>query len=205
MPAELDAENAGHHEYYFLPLLLGVAGIVALSASRRSRRISFATLVLFLMAGAAIAFYLNQSPGEPRERDYAFGGSIMAFCGWIAFGAAAIVAIPRRRALRVLVAAALCGVPLLMLCENIPDHDRHLRTAARDLPRNLLLSLDRDAILFTNGDNLTFPLWYLQEVEGVRRDVRVINLNYLSTSWYAHQLMQSSGEGLPVSTTARPV
>lgn len=205
MPTELGSGNAGHHEYYFLPLLLGIAGIVALAIrGRRGRRLSFAILVLFLMAGAAIAFYLNQSPGEPRERDYAFGGSVMAFGGWIAFGAAAICALPRRKTLRALAAAALCGVPVLMLCENIPDHDRHLRTAGRDLPRNILLSLEPNAILFTNGDNLTFPLWYLQEVEGVRQDVRVINLNYLSTPWYAHQLMQPTAGAQPVPTTARP-
>ena len=171
------------------------------------------TFVLFFMTGIAIVIYLNQTPGEPRERDYAFAGSFYAFAIWIGVGVMMICkwigqifdrfALKSHHATIVAVAIGLV-VPLQMLSQTADDHDRSGRKAARDYAVNYLESLEPNAILFLNGDNFTFPLWYVQEVEGIRRDVRIINLAYLTTDWYAIQLMQPAYEAPPVPTIAEP-
>ena len=149
------------------------------------------------MTGLAITVYLNQDPGEPRERDYSFLGSYLAFSIWIGFGALLIA-----RRLRSLWGFAISlAVVAWMGFENYDDHDRSNRYAARYFARNMLESLEKNGILFVNGDNYTFPLWYAQEVEGVRRDVRIINLAYLQTPVYAANQMKDWREAPAVQTT----
>lgn len=217
MPAELGRENPGRNAYYALPLILGIVGIIALQRRRirrglAGRRANAVILTLFLMTGIAIVFYLNQDPGEPRERDYSFLGSFLAFALWICAGIAELLNIILNSKVRTLkfgkvifyMAAGLLllAMPVMMLAVNYDDHDRSHRSGPADYAANLLNSLDKDAILFLEGDNYTFPVWYAQEVEGVRRDVRVINISYLGTPWYVAQLMQPGEISRPVEMTA---
>jgi hypothetical protein len=160
--------------------------------------------MLFLMTGLAIVVYLNQYPFQPRERDYAYAGSFYTFAIWIGLGALGFSEAIRKNLPGLLGPAAvtlvcLVCVPGLMALENWDDHDRSGRYTARDFAYNYLNSCAPDAILFTNGDNDTFPLWYLQEVEGVRTDVRVVNLSYLSADWYIQQVARKAydSEALP--------
>ena len=202
------SERSGQNAYYFLPLLLGLLGL-AFHIQRDWRR-ALAVGVLFLVTGVGIILYLNQTPFQPRERDYSYVASFFAFSLWIGLGATGLVewvsealsasAASARRTAGVAVAlAALVAVPGWMTVENWDDHDRSGRRIATDFARNLLESTAPNAILFTNGDNDTFPLWYLQEVEGVRRDVRVVNLSLLNTPWYIRQLRdQASRESDPI-------
>lgn len=195
LPPELGIENEGRNVYWCLPFLLGLVGIIWLFKSSRSfsqqrmHRIALVTLVLFLLTGIAIVFYLNQTPGEPRERDYSFMGSFWAFALWIAFGMLFLLHSIHKKWGRVVMLVAVCAVPLWMLAENYRDHDRSHRYATFDYASNLLESLDEDAILFVDGDNYIFPLWFAQEVMGVRRDVTVICNAYLGSDWYVRQLM----------------
>lgn len=200
LPAAAGADNPGRNVYWCLPLLLGLLGIGwLLKSRRRGIAVCAVTGVLFVMTGIAIVIYLNQDPGEPRERDYSFLGSFWAYCIWIGFGAVMIA----RRFRSVWGFALPLAVVAWMGFENLDDHDRSGRTAARDFAVNILESVGPQGILFVNGDNYTFPLWYAQEVEGVRRDVRVINLSYLSTPVYAANLMKQWRESAPVPTTLR--
>jgi hypothetical protein len=186
-------ENKGHNTYYLLPLLLGIIGLL-FQTMRGDKGIQgfWITFLLFFMTGLAIVLYLNQTPFQPRERDYAYAGSFYAFAIWIGLGVAGIVEalkkfLPHTPA--ALATSLLClGVPVLMACQNWDDHDRSNRYTCRDFAKNYLSSCDRNAILFTNGDNDTFPLWYVQEVEGFRTDVRVCNLSYFQTDWYVSQM-----------------
>ncbi|MFO7313302.1 DUF2723 domain-containing protein [Rhodothermus marinus] len=188
------SERASRNVYYALPLLLGLLGM-AFHFNHDWRR-AFSVLVLFLVTGVGIILYLNQTPLQPRERDYSYVGSFFAFSLWVGIGAAGLLEILRDRLKETLRRPLLWGaavvifaaVPLHMLLQNYDDHDRSGRYVARDYAWNLLMSLDDNAIVFTNGDNDTYPLWYLQEVEGVRQDVRVANLSLLNTSWYIKQL-----------------
>lgn len=196
LPPELGSDNEGRNVYFAIPFILGVIGLVWLfygvrrpSLSIRMRRVAWASLVLFLMTGVAIVFYLNQSPGEPRERDYSFLGSFWTFALWIAFGMLALLRCPKRRWVRRVALIAVCSVPCWMLAENWSDHNRSNRSATLDFASNLLESLDEDAILFVDGDNYIFPLWFAQEVMGVRLDVSVICGAYLNCDWYVRQLM----------------
>ncbi|MDE7349974.1 MAG: DUF2723 domain-containing protein [Muribaculaceae bacterium] len=196
LPPELGKENDGRNVYWCIPFLLGVVGIVWLFRgsrkgllSLRMRRTAWVSLVLFLMTGIAIVFYLNQSPGEPRERDYSFMGSFWTFALWIAFGMLLILRSVRRSWARGAAVALVCAVPLWMLAQNWRDHDRSHRSATLDYASNLLESLDEDAILFVDGDNYIFPLWFAQEVMGIRRDVTVVCNAYLGSDWYVCQLM----------------
>lgn len=166
---------AGHHAYYLLPLLLGVVG--ACYHFRHNRRAFWVVLVLFLVSGVGLSVYLNHPAYEPRERDYAYVLSFYAFCLWIGAGAVAVVASVRRSAAKVVAVPLLFGVPLLMACQNWSDHDRSHRYIARDTASNILNSCENNAILLTWGDNDTFPLWYVQQVEGCRTDVQVYNVN----------------------------
>ena len=165
--------------------------------------------LLFLLTGLAIVLYLNQTPYQPRERDYAYAGSFYAFSIWIGLGVLAIIKffdkyIPKTVA-AVVVTICCLGVPALMAQQNWDDHDRSGRYTARDFGQNYLASCKENAIIFTNGDNDTFPLWYNQEVEGNRTDVRVCNLSYLQTDWYIGQMKRGAYKSapLPISWQAK--
>lgn len=195
LPDELK-NNKGHNVYYALPLLLGLLGLFwqAFRGKKGSQQF-WVVFFLFFMTGIAIVLYLNQTPSQPRERDYAYAGSFYAFAIWIGMGVAAIIEWLRRVKLEGSVVAAIVSavcvlVPVQMASQNWDDHDRSGRYACRDFGQNYLNSLQAEGnpIIFTNGDNDTFPLWYNQDTEGVRQDARVCNLSYLQTDWYIDQM-----------------
>ncbi|MDE6272497.1 MAG: DUF2723 domain-containing protein [Muribaculaceae bacterium] len=213
LPEDLGSKNKGNNKYYLLPLILGLIGLIWQSfAGDRGIEQFWVVFFLFFMTGIAIVLYLNQTPGQPRERDYAFAGSFYAFAIWIGMGVAGLTRLlemwMKQRKERRYAAAVACvvglAVPVQMVSQTWDDHDRSGRYAARDFAINYLESLEPNAIVFCNGDNDTFPLWYVQEVEGVRPDVRIINLSYLNSDWYANQQRMQSYEGKPVSFTAKP-
>ena len=189
--------NKGHNVYYCLPLLLGLLGLFWQAfRGKRGIRQFWVVFFLFFMTGLAIVIYLNQTPVQPRERDYAYAGSFYAFAIWCGMGVAALIDLMKKYlktdnvAAIAAVAVACLLVPVQMGCQNWDDHDRSNRYTCRDFGRNYLMTL-QDAgnpIIFTNGDNDTFPLWYNQDVEGVRTDTRVCNLSYLQTDWYIDQM-----------------
>lgn len=184
--------------YYGLPLLLGLLG--ATWHFSRRRRHAVVVLTLFLMTGVAIILYLNQPPNQPRERDYSYVGSFIVFAIWVGIGVTAIAEWLReklRKNLDLPVSLATLGVPILMAAQNWRSHSRAGNYVPPDAAYNFLISCPPNAILFTNGDNDTFPLWYLQEVEGVRTDVRIVNLSLLNTDWYISQLKYNSPNGAP--------
>ncbi len=188
-------DNPARNRYYMLPLLLGITGLVF--HNRRHRKDFWVLMLLFIMTGLAIVVYLNQYPFQPRERDYAYAGSFYAFSIWIGLGVMAISEYTRKKLPGITgpglaTLACLILIPGIMAKENWDDHDRSGRTAARDFAWNYLNSCQPNAILFTNGDNDTFPLWYAQEVEGVRTDVRVVNLSYLGADWYIEQVSRKA-------------
>lgn len=204
-------DNKGHNVYYMLPLLLGILGILfLLYSSKRGEQTLWITSLLFFMTGLAIVLYLNQTPFQVRERDYAYAGSFYAFCIWIGFGVVAIAkGLEKTGKVKAMVAASISSVacllvPLQMAAQNWDDHDRSNRTIARDMGYNYLSSCDKDAILFTYGDNDTFPLWYAQEVEGYRTDVRVCNLSYLQMDCYIHQMQKQAYESAPLPISFTP-
>ena len=192
------SEHASKNAYFALPLLLGLFGAFY-HASRDWRR-AFSVFILFFVTGLGIIVYLNQTPMQPRERDYAYVASFFAFALWVGIGAGGVLEIVYdaiRNSLQgtartaTMAAAGLVlfsAVPLWMTSENYDDHDRSGNYVARDYAYNMLNSVAENGILFTNGDNDTYPLWYLQEVEGERTDARVANLSLLNTSWYIDQL-----------------
>ncbi|HZH71862.1 MAG TPA: DUF2723 domain-containing protein [Mariniphaga sp.] len=203
------AENKGRNTYYFLPLILGLLGIFfQYNKGREGKNDLWVVFLLFFMTGLAIVIYLNQSPFQPRERDYAYAGSFYAFSIWIGLGVLAIIETLKKYTGETVAAgitgvAALILVPGIMAAENWDDHDRSGRFTARDLGANYLKTVKPGGVIFTNGDNDTFPLWYNQEVEGVRTDVRVCNLSYLQTDWYINQMKRKAyeSEPLPFSMT----
>jgi len=202
------ARNKARNNYYLLPLLLGIAGCIF--HFRRNRSSAQVILILFLFTGLAIAFYLNQPPLEPRERDYAFVGSFYAFAIWMGLGVIGLANLLQKALKADMPRAAVAtllslSVPAIMATQGWDDHDRSGRYYATDFARNMLESCAPNAILFTNGDNDTFPLWYAQEVEGIRRDVRVIVLTYLNTDWYIDQMKRPAYESapLPISLTRK--
>lgn len=204
MPNDI-INNKGHNVYYMLPLLLGILGLLyQVYAGKRGIQGFWVTFMLFFMTGIAIVLYLNQTPYQPRERDYAYAGSFYAFCIWIGFGVAALVKLLEKYAkLPSPVAASIASivalfVPVQMASQNWDDHDRSGRYVARDFGANYLNSCDPNAVIFTNGDNDTFPLWYAQEVEGIRTDVRVCNTSYLQTDWYIDQMKKQAYESAPL-------
>ncbi len=193
--------NKARNRYYMLPLLLGIIGLVY--HYKKHRNDFKVTLVLFIMTGLAIVIYLNQNPLQPRERDYAYAGSFYAFAIWIGLGVLTLYEwirkiTPHSSAAILSTGIAFVAVPFVMGSENWDDHDRSGRYAARDFAHNYLNSCDTNGIIFTNGDNDTFPLWYAQEVEGIRTDVRVMNLSYLSADWYINQMHRKAYESDPV-------
>jgi MFS family permease len=197
-------EDTSRNRYYMLPLLLGIFGLFY--QLNRDYKNWWAILLLFLMTGAAIVFYLNQYPNQPRERDYAYAGSFYFFAVWIGLGVLALFEAlsritPEKIAAPVAGVISLLAVPALMASENWDDHDRSGRYLARDVAFNYLNSCAPSAILFTNGDNDTFPLWYAQEVEGKRTDIRVCNLMLLNTDWYINQMKWKAYESDPLPVT----
>lgn len=198
--------NKANNSFYFLPLLLGILGLVY--QYNKTKRDFFVVMLFFFFTGIAIILFLNQYTMEPRERDYGFAGSFYAFAIWIGLGVAAIYDSLKKFAPGPIVAAAatiicMIAVPGIMAKEGWDDHDRSDRYTARDYASNYLNSCAPNAILFTNGDNDTFPLWYAQEVEGIRTDVRVVNLSLLNTDWYIDQIKRKAydSDAVPLSLT----
>ena len=203
--------NKGHNVFYCLPLLLGLIGLFWQSLGRKEKGIKqfWVVFFLFFMTGLAIVVYLNQTPLQPRERDYAYAGSFYAFAIWCGMGVAAIIDLFKRYCkLNSPIVSALIGiicllVPIQMASQTWDDHDRSGRYTCRDFGQNYLMSLQDNSypIIFTNGDNDTFPLWYNQDVEGVRTDARVCNLSYLQTDWYIDQMRRPAFESPSVPIT----
>ena len=202
-------ENKGHNVFYMLPLLLGLVGLFWQAyRGKKGIRQFWVVFFLFFMTGLAIVLYLNQTPTQPRERDYAYAGSFYAFTIWIGMGVAAIYSIVERLKVPKSVLAAVVSlvcllVPLQMVSQTWDDHDRSGRYTCRDFGNNYLqtLSAEGNPIIFTNGDNDTFPLWYNQETEGVRTDARVCNLSYLQTDWYIDQMRRPAYDSPSVPIT----
>jgi hypothetical protein len=231
LPDDLGKGNKGHNVFYMLPLLMGIIGLLWQAyRGRRGIEQFWVVFFLFFMTGIAIVLYLNQTPNQPRERDYAYAGSFYAFSIWIGMGVAALWSIVMwalnkkdkkaakgektavaadnghrgGMATAIAAVAAFIGIiiPLQMVSQTWDDHDRSGRTAARDFGRNYLSSIAPNGIIFCNGDNDTFPLWYLQEVEGYRTDVRAVNLSYLATDWYISQMQRAAYESAPLPMQA---
>ena len=222
MPDDLGAGNKGHNVFYLLPLILGIIGLLWQAyAGKRGIEQFWVIFFLFFMTGIAIVIYLNQTPSQPRERDYAFAGSFYAYAIWIGMGVAGLWHLimlfvkklkkqaaadgDGRQQLAVACVAVLFGlfVPLQMVSQTWDDHDRSGRYTCRDFGQNYLMSLQDkgNPIIFTNGDNDTFPLWYDQDTEGIRTDARVCNLSYLQTDWYIDQMVRPAYDSpsLPIT------
>lgn len=195
--------NKGRNQYYMIPLILGLIGFF-FQFNRDPKRFS-ATLMLFILTGVALVIYLNSPPVEPRERDYIYAGSYYAFAIWIGLSVLAIGTTLAKRGKQMAFAAIALGMvaPIILAKENWDDHDRSDRFFSVDSARNFLASCAPNAILFTGGDNDTFPLWYVQEVEGFRTDVRVVVLSYYNTDWYIDQTAtkMNDSEAFPYSLT----
>ena len=202
--------NKGKNHYYMLPLILGILGIFFQYS--RDKRGCWLTFLMFFMTGIAIVIYLNQPPLQVRERDYAYAGSFYSFCIWIGLGVAAVYSWLREglakkgsgTAVAAGTVAVLMGVPVLMAAENWDDHDRSNRYTAVEMAKNYLNSVGPDGILVTHGDNDTFPLWYAQEVEGIRTDVRIANTSLLGTDWHIDQMKWAMNESAPLDLTVAP-
>lgn len=195
-------ENKGKNHYYLLPLLLGLIGMFFQYA--KDKRGCWLTFLMFFMTGIAIVIYLNQQPLQVRERDYAYAGSFYFFCIWIGLGVTAMISFisgktgKSRIASTAVSLAALC-IPALMAAENWDDHDRSNRYTAVEMARNHLNNAGPNGILVTHGDNDTFPLWYAQEVENVRTDVRIVNTSLLGTDWHYDQMKYAVNESAPLT------
>ncbi len=225
LPDELK-ENKGHNVFYCLPLILGLLGLFWQAWYTRKRKLTvngsektiddpigirqfWVVFFLFFMTGLAIVIYLNQTPMQPRERDYAYAGSFYAFAIWCGMGVAAIIDWLNRKmkkeslVIAGIIALACLVVPIQMASQTWDDHDRSDRYCCRDFGQNYLMTLQEkgNPIIFTNGDNDTFPLWYNQDTEGVRTDTRVCNLSYLQTDWYIDQMVRPAYDSpsLPIT------
>jgi hypothetical protein len=198
-----DRNNKATNHFYALPFLLGLFG--AIFHFRRMASDAWIVLAFFLLTGVAIVIYLNQTPYQPRERDYAYTNSFYAFAIWIGVGVLALYDLFSNKmattSMAIGATALSMVVPSIMAKEGWDDHNRSLRTLSRDCAINYLQSCAPNAILFTNGDNDTFPLWYAQEVEGIRTDIRVVNLSLLQTDWYISQMRRAAYDGAPVPFT----
>jgi tetratricopeptide (TPR) repeat protein len=199
-PIYRDKNSFARNNFYALPLILGLLGMFF--HFKRNKPDAWVVLCFFLLTGLAIVIYLNQTPYQPRERDYAYTGSFYAFAIWIGLGVLFLYDFLSRHlsAMMSVGGSAVLGlvVPALMLKDGWNDHNRSLRTLSRDSAINYLQSCAPNAILFTNGDNDTFPLWYAQEVEGIRTDVRVVNLSLLQTDWYIRQMRRAAYDSKPL-------
>lgn len=198
--------NKGRNLYYFLPFLLGVIGL--LYHAKKDQKSFYVLLALFLFTGIALKIYLNERPFEPRERDYALVGSFYVFAIWIGMGVYAIYDsakkyVSSKIAGPTVIAVTVLAVPVLMAFQNWDDHDRSGKYTAIAMAKNYLNSCEPNAILFTIGDNDTFPLWYAQEIEKVRTDIKIVNTSLFMTDWYIDQMKSKTykSEGLPISFT----
>ena len=209
LPDELKA-NKGHNVFYCMPLILGLVGLFWQAyKGKKGIQQFWVVFFLFFMTGLAIVIYLNQTPMQPRERDYAYAGSFYAYAIWCGMGVAAIIDLIFRRlknenlAIAVAVGIVALAVPIQMASQTWDDHDRSGRYTCRDFGQNYLMSMQDEGnpIIFTNGDNDTFPLWYNQDVEQVRTDARVCNLSYLQTDWYIDQMVRPAWKSpsLPIT------
>ena len=194
-------QNKANNKLFALPFILGILGI--LYQYKQDKKGSFVSFLLFFFTGLAIVFYLNQAGNQPRERDYAYVGSFYAFAIWIGLGVLQIkdwLSKFTSQSVSNAAAALVCllAVPVLMATEEWDDHDRSKKQTARDLAKNYLESCAPNAILFTFGDNDTYPLWYAQEVEGIRKDIRVINYSLLGIDWYINQMRYKVNESAPI-------
>lgn len=206
VPASI-ANTKAHNTYYFLPLILGLIGLFY--HFKKSKEDATVVLTLFLFTGAFIILYLNFPAHQPRERDYAYVGSYQTFMIWIGLGVLALVDWLSKKmnatvATGIASVASIAAVPVIMGTQNWDDHDRSLRSGALDFAYDYLNSCAPNAILFTNGDNDTYPLWYAQNVEGIRSDIRVINLSLLNTDWYADALKTKIYDSEPVPFSMTP-
>lgn len=198
---EVMKENKARNNFWMLPFILGVVGLI-FHYNKNVKSFSVIGL-LFILTGVALILYLNSPATEPRERDYIYAGSYYAFAFWIGFGVLAVASLVERAIKNPKMAGAIAGavclvVPGIMAAEGWDDHDRSDRYFSVDAARNYLASCAPNAILFTGGDNDTFPLWFIQEVEDYRTDVRVIVLSYFNTDWYINQMRQNSYESEPI-------
>ena len=217
LPDELK-NNKGHNVFYMLPLILGLIGLFWQSLAKHHGnpkdqtgiRQFWVVFFLFFMTGLAIVIYLNQTPMQPRERDYAYAGSFYAYAIWCGIGVAAIISMLSEKLKKVnplilssVVSLACLCVPVQMASQTWDDHDRSGRYTCRDFGQNYLMTLQQEGnpIIYTNGDNDTFPLWYNQDVEGVRTDARVCNLSYLQTDWYIDQMRRQAYDSPSVPIT----
>ncbi len=198
--------HKARNTYFFLPFIFGLLGLFYHFSTRKYD--AFAIFVLFLMTGLAIIIYSNQPPNEPRERDYVLAGSMFTFCIWIGMGVTALFDMLKNRASGNIAAIAATAIvlsaPIIMGFQNWDDHSRAQHTGARDYASNFLESCQPNAIVFTHGDNDTYPLWYAQEVEGIRTDVRVVNLSLLAVDWYINQLRRKVNDSPPIKMTMPP-
>lgn len=206
MPQSLK-DNKAHNKLYGLPFLLGLFGLFF--QLNRNRKDFLVNLLLFVFTGLAIVFYLNQSGPQPRERDYAFVGSFYAFAVWIGLGVLSVYQFFQKKAsarLSALAASVICVLagPVLMGFQEWDDHDRSQKTLARDVAGDYLESCKPNAILFTEGDNDTYPLWYAQEVEGIRPDIRIVNMSLLGVDWYIDDMRYKVNESAPVPMSWSP-
>lgn len=201
LPEEL-ANNKGRNHYYFLPLILGLIGFFF--QLKKEGRGFLVVSLLFFMTGIAVILYLNQTPSQPRERDYAYAASFYAFALWIGLGVIGVFQFLHKKWLKspkvaIAVSSVLClSVPVILAQQNWDDHDRSGRTIAHDMGKNYLSNLLPNSILINYGDNDAFPIWYAQEVLGERLDVRVMNSSYIGGDWYADQMRIKSNEGAPL-------
>lgn len=203
LPSDV-ADNKARNTYYFLPLLLGLLGLL-FHASKDWKRFTV-LMVFFLFTGLALKVYLNERAFEPRERDYALVGSFYVFAIWIGFGVYALFDIVKdfikpKLALPIVAITCLLAAPVLLASQNWDDHDRSGRKTALAMARKYLDSVDENAILFTIGDNDTFALWYVQEIEGYRTDVRVVNTSLINTDWYYDQMKRAAYKSAPVPSS----
>ena len=203
-------QNPGRTTYYFLPLILGLCGLFWLL--KRDLKQSWIVFLLFFMTGLALVIYLNQTPNQPRERDYSYAGSFYAFAIWIGFGVIALIdwvnkLLKKENMITVAAVGLICflAVPCVLAANGWEEHNRSGKTSARDWARNYLAQLPPNSVIFTRGDNDTFPLWYVQEVEGFRTDVRVVNYMLSSGYWYAHQMARKvyDSERLPLTLSPK--
>ena len=206
IPGDLKT-NPGNNKYYFLPLLIGLAGMYW--QYKRNKNGFWLVMIFFIMTGLAIIVYLNQYPNQPRERDYAYVGSFYAFAIWIGIGFMFVYEklqkyLGTKGSLAVTFIVLIAAVPVLMGTQNWDDHNRSGRYTARDIGANYLKSVAPNSILFTYGDNDSFPVWYNQDVEGVRTDVRVANLSYIQAGWYIEMMRQKAYGSDPLPFTLGP-
>jgi hypothetical protein len=207
LPDKIENEQA-RNKYYMLPFLFGILGL--LFHIRKRQYDAVGLLALFVITGIGIIIYSNQPPNEPRERDYVLVGSFFTFAIWVGMGVLALFDILRERlslngAMSGVIASALVlSAPVLMGTQNFDDHSRRHHTGARDYASNFLNSVEENAIIFTYGDNDTYPLWYAQEVEGIRPDVRVVNLSLIAVDWYINLLRRKVNDSPPIKLTVSP-